>query len=69
MARPAPSPLPAGCHTLRLGCTLWVYNLTGIPISLRQSIDEALVLRSAELKEEQEEDVVSGWGCIGLFGL
>lgn len=46
----------AGSHTLRLGCTLWVYNLTGLPISLRQSVDDPLVLRDAELK--MEEDVV-----------
>jgi hypothetical protein len=52
-------------HTLRLGCTLWVYNLTGAPISLRQSVDDPLLLRDAELK--MEEDEVGGlptWFCI-----
>ena len=26
-----------GSHTLLLGCTLWVFNCTGVPVSLRQS--------------------------------
>ena len=45
-------------HTLRLGCTLWVYNLTGAPISLRQSLDEIMVLRR---DVEPEEDLVSAY--------
>ena len=53
---PSPAPRAAGTHTLRLACTLWVYNLTGLPISLRQTVDDPLVLRDRELKEE--EDVV-----------
>lgn len=49
--------LATGSHMLRLACTLWVYNLTGVPISLRQSIDDVLLVRDGELKHE--EDVVS----------
>ena len=26
-----------GSHVLRLSCTLWVYNCTGLPIALQQS--------------------------------
>lgn len=32
---------PAGSHTLLLGCALWVFNCTGVPVALRQDGEEA----------------------------
>ena len=44
----------AGAHTLRFGCTMWVYNCTGLPISLRQSMDSGSLFAEPELPLDDE---------------
>ena len=65
-------PLPclpaAGAHTLRFGCSLWVYNCTGLPISVRQSAEEATLFGGeADFDSEDEvcnHDRMGGWGML-----
>ena len=57
-----------GSHKLLLGCTLWVFNCTGVPVSLRQSgADGALLFgeRSDATYQRLVEDEVRGWGGWG----
>eukprot|EP00887_Chlorella_sp_A99_P007395 scaffold2.g7395.t1 len=48
-----------GAHTLRFGCTMWVYNCTGVPIALRQSMDYGSLF--AEPEVAKEDDVPDSW--------
>lgn len=54
---------PAGSHTLLFGCTLWVFNCTGVPVALRQSASDLLFSERSDSGYQQllEEEVPDCW--------
>lgn len=57
-----------GGHRLALGCALWVYNQTGLPIALQMAgrSDEEV---SADLLHKRHDDVKSAVYSASLFTL
>ena len=48
-----------GSHLIRLACTLWLFNCTGVPVSLRQAVEESGV--GFEAEGYPEDHVPGSW--------
>ncbi|DBA81627.1 TPA: hypothetical protein ACH3X1_007382 [Trebouxia sp. C0004] len=54
--------LASGAHALRVSCSLWVFNCTGLPIALRQSwLLETLAKQELLHGESQADAVPTAW--------